>query len=306
MKRFFDSRIIVLDDDPRVLENLSEVGGHLRLRSDSFASPAAALEFATENGCEIVMLNISQKYYSPDLISQFGKNLKVIVTTESKDKGIAIQALKFGAFDFLEKPLDNELLNHSILRALRTLANQRQLQQLMDDLEQSRSELASRQRRLETLNAQLFETNKALSVLARNIEREREEMESQIALRLRNLMMPIVTRLKGDQALGKYESELNMLTWHLEDLTSKFSIDPDVAMTLSAAELRVASLVKNGVSSEEIARQLHISENTVRTHRRSIRKKLKINGQHSLRNFLDSRGAPRRRDRSGEQPHGLN
>jgi DNA-binding CsgD family transcriptional regulator len=61
-------------------------------------------------------------------------------------------------------------------------------------------------------------------------------------------------------------------------------------MTLSFTELRIASLVKGGVTTEEIARQLHIAESTVRTHRKNIRKKLNINtAQYSLRNFLNSR-----------------
>jgi DNA-binding CsgD family transcriptional regulator len=72
-------------------------------------------------------------------------------------------------------------------------------------------------------------------------------------------------------------------------LTSGFAIDSRVAMSLSFTELKIASLIKNGITTEEIARQLHIAESTVRTHRKNIHKKLKINNAlHSLRNFLNS------------------
>ena len=97
-------------------------------------------------------------------------------------------------------------------------------------------------------------------------------------------------KLRNDPAFHKYEAQLDMLTMQIEDLTSGFTMDSRVAAVLSFTELQVASLIKNGVTTEEIARQLHIAESTVRTHRKNIRKKLKINNvQYSLRNFLNSR-----------------
>jgi len=100
----------------------------------------------------------------------------------------------------------------------------------------------------------------------------------------------VVVKLRADQALHKYGVQLDMLTTQIEDLTSGFAMDSRVAMNLSFTELRIASLVKNGVTTEEIARQLHVAESTVRTHRKNIRKKLKINNAlYSLRNFLNAR-----------------
>jgi len=140
------------------------------------------------------------------------------------------------------------------------------------------------------LNTQLLDTNRALSIFAQNIEREREEIETRIALKLRSLIIPMVTKLRNDEALHKFWDQLDILTTQVEDLTSGFAMDSRVAMTLSFTQLRIASLIKNGITTEEIARQLHIAESTVRTHRKNIRKKLKINNaQFSLRNFLNSR-----------------
>ncbi len=100
----------------------------------------------------------------------------------------------------------------------------------------------------------------------------------------------MVQKLRNDKALSRYEGQLDMLTMQIEDLTSGFTMDSRVAAVLSFTELRVASLIKNGITTEDIARQLHISESTVRTHRKNIRKKLKINNvQYSLRNFLNSK-----------------
>jgi DNA-binding CsgD family transcriptional regulator len=52
-------------------------------------------------------------------------------------------------------------------------------------------------------------------------------------------------------------------------------------------ELRVAMMIKKGFSSEEIARLLNVSPHTVKTHRRSIRKKLNIkNSSINLSSYL--------------------
>ena len=295
MEAFKNSRITIVDDDPLACNTLTEMVQSRGLRAEGFTQPKDALAHIRENKCDVVLLGLFISEVSGlDLIPQISgdssNDLKIIVITGSADKGTAIRALKLGAFDLLEKPFQNELLFHSILRALTALKNERGSRKLVDDLKQSRSELLAQQQRLENVNAQLRDTNRALSIFAKNIERERDEEEKQIALKLRHLIIPIVAKLRNDQALHKYAAQIDMLTTQIEDLTSGFAMDSRFAMTLSATELRIGSLIKNGISTEEIARKLHIAESTVRTHRKNIRKKLRLNnGQYNLRNFLNSR-----------------
>ena len=295
METFRDFRVTILDDDQLICETLAELIRNWGLCAEFFTKPESALKHIRDNGCDIILLDVFISDVSgldliPQISSEASDDLKIIVITGFADKDTAIRALKLGAFDLLEKPFRNELLYHSILRALKSLENERGFRQLIDDLKQSRSELLGQQKRLENLNAQLRDTNRALSIFAQNIEREREDVEKRIAVKLRNLVIPMVQRLRNDKALSRYESQLDMLTMQIEDLTSGFTMDSRVAAVLSFTELRVASLIKNGITTEDIARQLHISESTVRTHRKNIRKKLKINNvQYSLRNFLNSK-----------------
>jgi len=294
MEAFKNSRVTIVDDDLLVCENLAEMIGSWGLSAEFFTEPETALKHIRDNRCDIVLLDVFISDVSGlDLIPQISEDssndLKIIIITGFADKDMAIRALKLGAFDLLEKPFQNELLYYSILRALTALANERESKRLIDDLKQSRSELLAHQQRLENLNTQLLDTNRALSIFAQNIEREREEIETRIALKLRSLMIPMVTKLRNDQALQKYWTQLDMMTTQIEDLTSGFTMDSRIAMTLSFTQMKIASLVKNGITTEEIARQLHIAESTVRTHRKNIRKKLQINRvQYSLRNFLNS------------------
>ena len=303
MELFKNSKVTVVDDDQVVCENLTEIIRSWGLCAEGFTETETALANIRKNKCDIILLDVFiSNVCGLDLIPQIGNDKKIIIITGFSDKNTAIRALKLGAFDLLEKPLQNELLYHSILRALTALAKERESEKLIDDLKQSRSELLAQQQRLESLNAMLLETNRALSIFAQNIEQQREEIKRRIGLEVRNLIMPMVVKLKNDKGLQKYENQLDILTKQIEELTSGFTMDPRFAMALSFTEMQIACLIKNGIRSEEIARQLHIAESTVRTHRKNIRKKLKItNAQFSLRNFLNSRTLPRWLDEPAQQ-----
>jgi len=56
---------------------------------------------------------------------------------------------------------------------------------------------------------------------------------------------------------------------------------------LSLSELRIASMIKIGMTTDQIAQHLHISPDTVKTHRRNIRRKLDIVGEkNDLASYL--------------------
>jgi len=288
-------RILIIDDEPDICKLLDLVIAKSGMKSESFIEQTAAMNRVKEAHFDVVLLdvrihNICGLSLIPG-IRECHNDIKIIVMTGYADKETAIKALKSGAFDFLEKPLDKEILLHSIDRALQAQAKERSISQLIEDLKSSESNLKKHKNQLEYLNSELLETNKALSLLARNIEREREQMEKRIAIKLKSLIIPTLQRLARDKSLSRYGMELDMLTKQIEDLTTGFGTDAFIASCLSFTELKIASLIKNGLTSEEIAEQLHIAPSTVRTHRKNIRKKLKINNaKYSLRNYLDSKG----------------
>ncbi|MDR3569614.1 MAG: LuxR C-terminal-related transcriptional regulator [Syntrophobacteraceae bacterium] len=290
MEAFSKHKVALLGDDRCVVESIIERIQGWGLEAKGFTHTESAVQFLVRNKCDIVLLDIfiSGICCLPFIPSVMG-DAKIMVMTEVANKDTAIRALKLGAFDLLEKPLRNDLLRHSVFRALTALESERESKKLADDLKFSRLRLLAQQQRLESLNAQLVETNKAVAVFAQNMQREREEIEKRAALRLRSIILPVVAKLKSSEALQEFESQFDMLTLQVEDLTSGLAGDSKVAMVLSSAEMRVASLIKNGATTEKVAAHLHISENTVRTHRKNIRRKLKIGAQYSLRNFLNSR-----------------
>jgi DNA-binding NarL/FixJ family response regulator len=81
-----------------------------------------------------------------------------------------------------------------------------------------------------------------------------------------------------------------MLVSHVEDLTSSMNSNAKIFTELTSTELRIASLIKNGLTSEEIAAHLYISPSTVKTHRKNIRRKLNLSNTHqNLRIYLQSK-----------------
>ena len=150
---------------------------------------------------------------------------------------------------------------------------------------------------LEDTNEQLLETNNALSVLARNLERTRRECETRVLQKTGTIIVPIIQRLQQDKRLGEYRNDFELLLRYIEDLTSDLANDVKIAETLSVTELRIASLIRHGMSAEEIARHLYIAPSTVKTHRRNIRRKLNIqNSAINLRAYLETqlgKGSPK-------------
>jgi PAS domain S-box-containing protein len=163
-------------------------------------------------------------------------------------------------------------------------------QELMDvaeKLEEKQRELLRHKLDLEKANKELVQTNTALSVLARNIDKKRDEVEKKIARTISSQILPVVDEIKNDKMLEKTRAKLDVLAAYLNDLTPEAAKSHDIIISLSPMELRVAMMIKNGFSSEEIARLLHISPHTVKTHRRSIRKKLNIkNANINLASYL--------------------
>ena len=99
--------------------------------------------------------------------------------------------------------------------------------------------------------------------------------------------MPIIEEIQKDKIPEKSRVKVDVLTAYLNDLTPDAAKGHDIIISLSAMELRIAMMIKNGFSTDEIARLLHISPHTVKTHRRNIRKKLNIrNSNINLTSYL--------------------
>ena len=133
------------------------------------------------------------------------------------------------------------------------------------------------EQRVKERTKELMETNKALSVLARNIDQKRERVQEKTTRTVNAKILPIIEQLQMNKAYAKHGTEIDVLKAYLNEVIADSKDEPGIIFLLSNAELRVATMIKNGFTSPEIARLLSISQDTVKTHRKNIRRKLNIN-----------------------------
>ena len=118
----FQAVIHVIDDDAAVRDALTFLFEAAGFAVRSYDSAAAFLERAAAHGAGCVLTDVRM----PDLdglgllrrLTELGVAMPVIVMTGHADVPLAVQALKQGAFDFIEKPFDDERLLAAVRDAL--------------------------------------------------------------------------------------------------------------------------------------------------------------------------------------------
>lgn len=133
----------------------------------------------------------------------------------------------------------------------------------------------------------LTEVNAALRVLIRQREEDRKELEETVVNNIKFLVMPYIESLKKTSLSVNQKSWVEVLETNLGQITSSFTLKITLKeLNLSNAELRVASLVRDGKTTKEIAEILLASEKTVSAHRDSIRRKLGLRGKKGGLRYL--------------------
>lgn len=141
---------------------------------------------------------------------------------------------------------------------------------------------------LEEKSNRLQEVNAALKVLLRQRDDDRKDLEEAIAINLENLILPYLKRLKASPLSSTQKAIMEVLESHLRELTSKFTRNISMEFrSLTPTEMRVATLVREGKTTKEIADLLCMSDKTASFHRENVRSKLGIRGKRvNLRSHL--------------------
>jgi len=144
------------------------------------------------------------------------------------------------------------------------------------------------ERDLSLKSIMLEETNTALSVLLKRREADKTELEEKMLFNVKELVLPYVEMLKQRNIDKELKAYLGVIESNLKEIISPFALRlSSKYLNLTSAELEIASLVKHGKSTKEIASLLNLAEKTIETHRVNIRKKLGLtNKKANLRTFL--------------------
>jgi DNA-binding NarL/FixJ family response regulator len=152
-----------------------------------------------------------------------------------------------------------------------------------DALRKSKAELAAQSSHLEEVNA-------ALRVLLKQRENDKADLEERLLANVKELVLPYVEKLKNSRLHSDQMTLVDILETNMKEIVSPFVTKLSSRfLSLTPTEIQVASLIKDGKTSKEIASLVHASENTVRSHRFHIRSKLDIkNKKVNLRSYLQS------------------
>lgn len=143
-------------------------------------------------------------------------------------------------------------------------------------LERCQNESRLRESHTRLIEGQLaLETkNDALSEVIEHVNREKKDTGFQIQSNIDRLVIPLLAKLETNASETQMHF-LSMLRSTLGEIISPFVTKLERDWTsLTPREVEICSLIRNGLSSKDIAQSLHTSEATVRTQRKTIRKKL--------------------------------
>ncbi len=204
-------------------------------------------------------------YYKTRIVTKNGKVIPVEVTvtvTHRKKTGFVFAILR----DIRkEKHLECEM--------------NKNLNMLYEALMKNRSEW-------ESLNRELVQTHQAMSVLAKNIDSKKVELEKKVNTTITSKVMPIIKELLTEERVKRFWPEISSMAEYLNSITTKSDLHLKTISVLTETEMKIAAMVKNGMSSKEIACVMYISLETVKAHRKNIRRKLKIhNTKHKLSEY---------------------
>ena len=114
--------VYVVEDDEINRELMKDLFGSVDLRVDAFETGNAFLDALPVNGPGCILLDVRMPGISGlDLQAMLSKerlDLPIIFVTAHGDTQMAVRAMKEGAFDFVEKPINNQLLLETTNKAI--------------------------------------------------------------------------------------------------------------------------------------------------------------------------------------------
>ena len=142
----------IVDDDEAIRDSLSWLMQSRDIASQTYPSAEAFLAAWDETFAGCVVLDIRMEEMSGnelfDRLNERGCQLPVIFLTGHGDVPLAVSTLKNGAFDFLEKPFNDNQLVDRVMEALRLDEERRQAAASADSINRRLAQLTPRERQV--------------------------------------------------------------------------------------------------------------------------------------------------------------
>jgi two-component system response regulator FixJ len=147
-----EATIYVIDDDEAVRQSIEFLLKTVGINVQSFDSARAFLEALPQidHGCVVTDVRMPEITGIELLrrVHETKPDLPVIVITGHGDVPLAVEAMKLGAIDFLEKPFDDDLLIASVRSALNQGADAAKRNAEIADINEKLAGLSNRERQV--------------------------------------------------------------------------------------------------------------------------------------------------------------
>ena len=145
-----EQMVFVVDDDEAVRDSIQELVESVGLEAEGYASALAFLDaFRPQRpGCLVLDVRMAEMsgLVLQARLNELEARIPVIVLTGHGDVPMAVQALRNGAVDFIQKPYREQALLDSINAALALDIDARRSSGAANDMEQRLSSLTERER----------------------------------------------------------------------------------------------------------------------------------------------------------------
>jgi len=216
-------------------------------------------------------------------------DIPVIFLTAHGDKAIFERAKKTEPLGYIVKPFHGEGLRKTIEVVLfRHKAEQKKdalTRKHRKELNEFLRKHIIKHRRVESMlrkseeilekhKESLEQKNIALREVLGQVEIEKQRIIDNVIANAENLLLPTILRLG---LAGGSRQHARLLQKNLEELTSSFGAKlADKKSRLTSREIEICNMIKNGLTSKEMAEILNSALLTVEKHRNNIRNKLGI------------------------------
>jgi DNA-binding CsgD family transcriptional regulator len=160
----------------------------------------------------------------------------------------------------------------------------------ISERKRAESEIQRRKYELECQKQSLESANTALRVLLQQQEEIKRDIEDNFLMQIKDLVKPCLYRIRNSNITDEMRKIVEITESRLNDVLEPFARRLSSPLFgLSSREIEIASMIRDGLTSKEIAQLLYVSTRTVNFHRENIRRKLKLkNKAQSLKSTLRS------------------
>lgn len=203
------SAVYIIDDEEGVQEALSWLLSSVGLTVKSYLN---AQNFLDELGLEddkppsinagCILLDVRMPVMSgvelQQLLIKKQVNLPIIFLTAHGDVPMAVNALKMGAFDFLQKPFNNQQLIDTVMKAIRESEISTERKVILSEIQDKLSVLTARERDVYRLMVKGISNkgmSQELSISSKTIETHRANLNKKLDVKDLSELL----RIEGDE-----------------------------------------------------------------------------------------------------------